>query len=228
MTPVVRPVVGRLVAKDVYLYRWLIAGALAGGVASLALTGRGAGKEGGLDFGFLLFLTTMIAFGIFVPMLGIFKERQDRSQLFVLSLPVSPGQYAISKVVAALVVFLGPWLVLTAGVTALTLASDRPDGGLPFFTATMGFLLANFCTLTALVAITSSEAWAIAGILVTNVSVTPFLVYLGGLPGVGGRSQEAAAIWSVEVVAVLALEGLWILLTLGLAFWLPTRRRDVV
>lgn len=227
MSPVVRSVVGRLIAKDVYLRRWLIAGALASGVASLALTGRG-GEEGGFDPGFLLFLTTMIVFGIFVPMLGIFKERQDRSQLFVLSLPVSPGQYAISKVVAALVVFLGPWLVLTVGVVALTLASDRPDGGLPFFTATMGFLLALFCTLTALVAITSSETWAIAGILATNVSVTPFLAYLGRLPGVGGRGQEAAAIWSVETVTVLALEGLWILLALGLAVWLPTRRRDVV
>jgi hypothetical protein len=223
-----RPVVRRLIAKDLYLYRWLIAGALAAGVASLALTGRGAAREGGFDLGFLLFLTTVIAFGVFVPMLAIFKERQDRTELFVLSLPLSPGQYARSKVVGALLVFLGPWLALTGGVVALTLASGRPGGGLPFFVATMGFLLGNFCTLTALVAVTRREIWAFAGILTTNVSVTPFLVYLGQLPGVAGRGQEAVAAWSPEVAAVLALEGLWICVALGLALWLPTRRFDFV
>lgn len=223
--PRARTVVARLVAKDLYLYRWLIAGALAAGVASLALTGRGGG-EGGFDLGFLLFLTTVIAFGVFVPMLGIFKERQDHTELFVLSLPLSPGHYAASKVVGALAVYLGPWLALTGGVVALTLATDRPDGGLPFFVATMGFLLASFCTLTALVAVTRAEVWAFAGILATNVAVTPFLVYLGRLPGVAGRGQEAVATWSREIAAVLALEGLWILVALGLALWLPTRRHD--
>lgn len=225
-----RSIVIRLIAKDLHLQRWIVAGALVAGVASLALTdsGRGDGEASGtgLDLGFLLFLTTLITFGILVPMLGILKESQDKSQLFVLSLPVSPAQYARSKVLAALATFLLPWLALTAGVAMLTLATDRPDGGLPFFVALMGFLLGNFCTLTALVAIARSELWAVVGILITNVSVTPFLVHLGKLPGVAGRSGEAVATWSPEVLTLLAIELAWIVAALALAFWLPTRRHD--
>lgn len=229
MTPAPRSVLVRLVAKDLYLHRWLIAGTLAAGVATLALTGRGgAGSDGGLDLGFLLYLTTLITFGILVPMLGILKERQDRSRLFVLSLPVSPAGYVISKVAAALAVFLVPWLALTGGVVALTLASDRPDGALPFFVALMGFLFGNFATLTALVATAKSELWAVAGILVTNVSVTPFLIHLGKLPGVAGRTGDAVATWSPEILTLLAIEATWIVAALTLAFWLPTRRRDFV
>lgn len=229
MTPASRPVLVRLIAKDLYLYRWLIAGTLAAAVATLALTGRGGASEGGgLDLGFLLYLTTLITFGILVPMLGILKERQDRSRLFVLSLPISPAGYVVSKVASALAVFLMPWLALTGGVVALTLATDRPDGALPFFVALMGFLFGNFATLTALVATAKSELWAIAGILVTNVSVTPFLIHLGKLPGVAGRTGDAVATWSPEILKLLAVEGAWILAALALAVWLPTRRRDLV
>lgn len=227
-----RSIVARLVAKDLYLQRWLVAGALVAGVASLALTGSGRtdgeAEGSGIDLGFLIYLTTLITFGILVPMLGILKERQDKSRLFVLSLPVSPAQYVRSKVLAALAIFLLPWGALTAGVATLTLATDRPDGGLPFFVALMGFLLGNFCTLTALVAIASSELWAVAGILVTNVSVTPFLVHLGKLPGVAGRTGEAAATWSPEVLTLLAIEAAWVVVALALALWLPTLKRDFV
>jgi hypothetical protein len=229
MTPAPRPVLVRLIAKDLYLHRWLIAGSVAAAVAALALTNRDAdGAGGGLDLGFLLYLTTLITFGILVPMLGILKERQDQSRLFVLSLPISPAGYVVSKVASALAVFLVPWLALTGGVVALTLATDRPDGALPFFVALMGFLFGNFATLTALVATAKSELWAIAGILVTNVSVTPFLIHLGKLPGVAGRTGDAVATWSPEILKLLAVEGAWILAALALAVWLPTRRRDLV
>jgi hypothetical protein len=92
----------------------------------------------------------------------------------------------------------------------------------------MTFLLGNFCLLTALAVITRSELATIAGILVTNVSVTVFLIQLGKLPGVAGRSRDAAATWSPQILTVLAVELALILLSLALAFYLPSRRKDSV
>jgi len=108
-----RSITGRLVAKDLYLYRPLIACALVAGVASLVLSRFSAGDHvsTGVNAGVVLFMTTIIAFGIFIAMGGILKERQDRSQLFVLSLPIAPAQYAMAKVGAALIAFLVPWIV---------------------------------------------------------------------------------------------------------------------
>jgi ABC-2 type transport system permease protein len=225
-----RSIVGRLIAKDLYLYRWLIAGALLAAVASLVLSGfdEGDNVRTGLNLGFLLFITTIIAFGIAIAMLVILKERQDRSQLFVLSLPVSTAQYAIAKVLAALAAYLVPWLALTAGVVVLTVASGRPHGGIPFFVLMMTLFLGNFCLLMAVIVITMSERWAVAGILLTNVAVTVFLVEIGNLPGVAGRAEDAVATWSPTVLTVLAVEVVWILLSLGLAFALPSRKKDFV
>ena len=223
-----RSILGRLVAKDLYLYRWLILATLLAGIASLVLLAWSDGDGAtGLNLGFLLFLTVIIAFGCSLPMI-LLKEHQTRAQLFVLSLPVSLAQYSIAKVAAALLAFLVPWAALTGGVVVLTLSSAAPDGGLPFFVALMTFLLGNFCLLTALTVITMSEVAAIAGILVTNVSVTVFLVHLAKLPGIAGRSQEADAVWSPQVLTVLGLELVVILLSLALAFYLPSRRKDFV
>lgn len=223
-------VTGRLVAKDLYLFRWLILGTLFAGVGSLALSSfvGGDGETSGPNVGILLFMTTMIAFGIFLAMYGILKERQDKTQLFVLSLPVSAAQYSNAKVWAALVAFLVPWSALTAGVVALTALSGEPEGGMPFFVVMMTFFLVNFCLLLALVVISKSELVAIAGILITNVSVTLFLVQVGRLPGVAEHRQGAVAVWSPTILAVLGVELAVILLSLALAFYLPSRKKDFV
>ena len=105
--------VGRLVAKDLYFYRWLIVGTLLAGVASLAASRfeDGDGVSTGPNLGILLFMTTVIAFGVSLPMI-LLKEHQTRTSIFVLSLPVSPAQYSFAKVAAALIAFLVPWLGL--------------------------------------------------------------------------------------------------------------------
>ena len=225
-----RSLVGRLIVKDLRLYRGQMAGAVVAGVASLALSKLVPGDmvRTGLNVGFLLFMTTVVTFGVLVPMLGILKERQERTQLFVLSLPVSPGEYTAAKVLAALAAFLAPWILLTAGVAAATWASGEPRGFLPFFVAMMTFFLANFCTLMAVVVISQSELWSVGAILVTNVSVPIFLASVSRLPGVGGHDREAAATWSPAILTVLAVEAAWIAAALALALYLPSRRKDLV
>ena len=79
---------------------------------------------------------TIIAYGIFIAMLAILKERQDRSQLFVLSLPVSPAQYSRAKVWAALIAFFAPWSLLTLFVVpGATVTSELSQ--FPFFLQAM-------------------------------------------------------------------------------------------
>ena len=223
-------IIGRLIAKDLYFYRWLIAGTPTVGIASLLVSHfvERDHVRGGANLGILLFITTVVAFGVFIPMFGIFKERQDKSQLFVLSLPVSTSHYVIAKISAALIAFLVPWLVLTATVVVVTVVSGGPLGGMPSFLAMMTFFLATFCMLTALIVMTTSEAWAIAGILITNVLVTIYFARIGNLPGIAAHTRDATATWSSTVLLVLAVEIALIVLSLVLAFSLASRRKDFV
>ncbi|MBL8112663.1 MAG: ABC-2 transporter permease [Acidobacteria bacterium] len=214
----------RLVVKDLYLHRWLVVVTLASGIASLLVSGidKADNVRTGPNLGLLLFITTVVAFGIFVPMTGILKERQDRSQLWVLSLPISPRGYAQAKVWASLIAFLVPWLLLTGIVIVAETLAGR-SGGLGVFLVMMTFFLAAFCLLVALVVVTMSEAWAIAGILASNVAVTVFLTKVLTLPGIAGGSG-----FTPRILTVLALELALIAVALGLALTLPARKKDFV
>lgn len=226
-----RSIVGRLVAKDLYLQRWLIVAATLAGLVSLPIMqlGPGDGVTTGINLGVILFMTTVIALGIFVVMLGVFRERQDRSLLFVLSLPVSPRQYAIAKTLSALLAFGLPWAVLTFGTAGLVLLSDSaPDGAIPSFVAMMTFLFANFCVLFALVLATTSERWAIAGILVTNTAVPAFLGLVLRLPGVAAHAKAAAPVWSPTVLAIIGIALAVAFAAIAFAILARSRRRDLV
>lgn len=222
-------VMWRLIAKDLYLYRWLIAAALLVGLVALPVMrlGPGDGVSTGINLGMILFITTVITLGIFIAMAGILKERQDGALLFVLSLPISPKQYAVAKVAAALLAFLLPWLALTVVPVILIAASDAPDGGIPSFVAMMTFFLANFCVLLALVLATMSERWAIAGLLITNLCVPAFLGIALGLPGIAEHRQAAVAVWNPTVLTLIAALAGVAVLSLAIALCLRSRRNDL-
>jgi hypothetical protein len=109
-----------------------------------------------------------------------------------------------------------------------TQASGRPSGGIPFFVVMMTFFLVIFCVLLSIVVISMSEAWAIGGILITNLSVTLFFISVGKLPSVLGPADDAVASWSPTILTLLAAEIVVILLSLALAIYLPSRKRDFI
>ena len=64
------------------------------------------------NIGMLIWLTTIIAFGVMLAMLGIANERKERALQFVLSLPLSHGDYVRTKMLGLMLCFLVPWIVL--------------------------------------------------------------------------------------------------------------------
>jgi ABC-2 type transport system permease protein len=218
-----RSMIGRLVTKDLYLYRWLITGATLAGLASLYV----AGLHG--MTGLILFMTTIVALGIFIAMYGILVERKEKTLLFVLSLPVTPLQYAAAKVIAALIAFLIPVLVLATAVLGYNLAFDPPaNGEIPVTVAMLGLFTANFCFLVALLLITGTEFWAVAGIVATNLTIPIFMNAVYGLPGIAEHVKGPVAVWSPTVLAILGSEAAVAILALGAAFYVQSRRTDFI
>jgi len=219
-------VVWRLIAKDLYLYRWLIGVALVVGLASLFIPRVGEGPN---NITLILLLTSVVALGIFIGIYGIMNERKEKSLLFVLSLPISTMQYTIAKAAAALIAFLIPWSILTATIVGLTLGFDPPpDGTLPTSLTMMLFFLANFCLLIAFALIAHSEFWSVAAIFATNVSVSFYMTTVPGLPGIREHIDGPIAVWNPTVLAVLGFEATVIVLSLAALFFVQARKKDFV
>jgi ABC-2 type transport system permease protein len=214
----------RLIAKDFYLQRWLIAIAIVGGLASLAIAAEGAMR---FNIGVLAWITTMISFGIMVAMLGVVTERKERAQLFVLSLPLSHGDYVRIKLLALLAIYIPGWLVLSAGAVTLVLVMPNlPDGLIPYTVLLSVFFLANFSLVLCGALHTASEGLMTAIIVVTNMGVSLFIFLVGSIAPIRDHFHDPTPVWNDAFWTVLAVELVVFALALCLPHLFAARRRD--
>jgi hypothetical protein len=207
-----------LIAKDLYLYRWGIAATLLGGVLSLALC---LTSTIGLAVGGLGVLVGLIVLGCMLAM-GIWTERKEGVLLFSLSVPVSARGYLTARMLGALLSYLIAWSLLAPGaVLMIELSSIIPHGQITFTVLVFGFLLLEFCLLTAVALRTRSEAPMTAALILTNSSVSLFWWGIISVPAVGRTINGPAVVWNSTVLSIFTAEillgGLLLLLSIQLS-----------
>ena len=215
----------KLAAKDLYLFRWLIAGAVLAGFVGLAVAGLG---ETGFSIGFLLWLTALIALGVMLALFGIANERKERALLFVMSLPLSPQDYVRAKLFGLLLCFVLPWAALSAGAFALILmVPGIPDGLLPYAVLLCFYLLLNYALVLSGALHIASEAGMGAVIIVTNMSVSLFMMGVGRIPAIASHMWTPEPVWNAAFWQFLAFEIGTTVLVLSLPLFVAARRRDI-
>jgi ABC-type transport system involved in multi-copper enzyme maturation permease subunit len=216
----------KLIAKEFYLHRWLMVGSTVAGLAGLAIAAEG---EMRFNIGMLTWLTAIIAFGVVLAMLGIANERKERALQFVLSLPLSPGDYVRIKLFGLFLCYLVPWAILSAGAVVLLLVRPNlPDGLLPFALLLSGFMLANFSVVLCGALHTASEGVMTIVIIVTNMNVTLFIFLVGGVPSLNAHLHAPAPVWNDAFWIVLAAEAATLSIALSLPYFVAARRRDSI
>jgi ABC-2 type transport system permease protein len=224
--PIRQQLMRQLIAKEFFLYRWMLAGATAGGLAGLAIAAMG---EIGFNIGFIVWITAVIALGVMLALFGVATERKERSLLFLLSLPLSPGDHVKAKLIGLFACFLAPWAVMSGGALALIKAMPGiPDGLLPFAVLLCVYLLLNFAAVLSAVLHIHSEAAMGGVIIVTNMSVSLVMTGLGRLPGIGAHMQQPVPAWNATFWLALAAEVAALLLVLSLPLLFAARRRDFI
>jgi ABC-2 type transport system permease protein len=216
----------KLIAKELHVNRWLVAGAAVAAVTAILLASQG---RTGFNVGALTWLTAIIALGVMLAIYGVANERKEHSLEFVLSLPLSPRDYVLAKLLGLALCFFLPWLLASAAALAVVRADpDIPDGLLPYTVLLCSFLLANFSLVLSGTLHARSEALVVATIVATNMGVSLFMFVVGGLPGLQLHMRGPTAVWNAAFWTVLAVELLVLALAFTLPFLLAARRRDFV
>jgi ABC-2 type transport system permease protein len=214
----------KLIAKDFYLNRWLIVATTVAGLVSLLIAAEGKVR---FNIGMLSWLTTIVAFGVVLAMLSIGNERKERTLQFVLSLPLSHGDYVRIKVVGLLLCFLVPWIILSAGAVLLIIVMPNlPDGLLPFAVLLCGFFLANYSVVLCGALHTATEGLITLLIIVTNMNVTLFIFMVGALPSLNDHLHDPTPVWNSTFWIVLGAELATLVVTISLPYLVAARRRD--
>ena len=219
------PMVGKLIGKELALNRMFMVGATFAGLLSLGicLLGKVAFAVGGI-----MFITALIAYAVTLPMFAIVGERKERTRLFVLSLPISRGEYVLAKVLGVLFTFLVPWAVLLVLALALILVTPIPDGMVVFTLLLMMFALTDFCVIACAAMLVEGEGPMAVVIIFMNMSVTFFIVGISSLTRIGKDMSVDVVNWSAPALPILSAEIAVVVLAFVILFWIAGREPEVV
>jgi ABC-2 type transport system permease protein len=220
-------VMGQLILKDWRLNHTMISVLVGAGVVALAIS-QYAGEAVRL-FGTVWFFVSLCILASLLPASAILNERKKQTLAFVMSLPVSPVQYAMAKALSIAGMFLVPWVILLG--SALLVIKTRhafSEGIIPTLLILAMLPLIAFCLTSATALVGESEGWMMGANIACNSSYW-FLWYLiARIPTLRAHWKEPVAVWDPVTVAVLAAEIAFCALIIGVAFFLQSRKRDFV
>ena len=215
----------RLILKDWYFNRGIIAAYLAAGMLALALIAFG--EKAVFYSGSILLVTVLIAVGIHMTIVTVVQERKEKTLPFIMSLPISSMEYTTAKILTNLLIFLLPWCALLIGTILVILSREYLQNGLiPYVSILLSEILVAWSLILAVAIITESEGWTIFAMVICNLFFNYFLYYLSNNPNMAEAMKEAAPVWSNYALGMLALEFTAILLILGVTFYLQKRKKD--
>ena len=220
-----RSIVMRLALKDFYLQWPLIAGSLLLGFAMLgiALFGRGP-----ITFyvGSVSFICVLILLNVLLVGATVAQEKKDKVMLFVLSLPVSTTQYALTKLVSSLLAFLIPFCLLGAAAILVIALTPIPHGLIALTMAVMMYVCLYFCIFLAVALAADSALLNTIVIICGNVLLNFLIAWLRSRPSVALAAKGPVAVWPPAILATLTVEILGSLLALATAIVMILRKKD--
>jgi hypothetical protein len=221
------PILRVLILKDLRLHRAQLLLSLAAGGGALALLQFR--NEAAFLIGSVWLFVSLIVLASMLPVSNVVNERKKQNLAFIMSLPVSAVQYAVSKIVSTVGMFLVPWAVTAIAATIFALSRpDIPNGIIPFVLILFGLPLVGFCVIAGAALVSESEGWTIAATIACNSSYGLIYYFIVRDPAINGNFNSRAPVWSPAVLMILAAEILAAGLIMGLTFYLQSRKRDFV
>lgn len=216
------PVIKQLVYKDWYLNRKLLAVYVGGGIFSLSIISLG---EWQFFMGAIMFITMLVAMGNHQLSVTMINERKEQTLAFVMSLPVSPADYAMAKFLSNMVLFFVPWSLLVLATTVVILLTPLPDGLVAFTLLVCVLIAVNHCICWAVTMATETEGSFLLVMIGLNCLLNPALYLLARSPHIGGHNLNGNVVWTATATQVLVGEILAIVLLLLGTLYFRSRKK---
>ena len=219
-----RFIIQKLIGKDWYLHRvaigLLLGGAILGGICA-AIPGNT-----GISIGVSLSMCVLIALTFYLPLTTVIGERTDKTLPFLMSLPVTPAEYTLSKILANLLLYLVPWTV--AALNFSLVFREGSAAGVPagyVNVLLIGFFVV-FMFVLGFAIIFESMGWTIALIVILMFLLGNMATQI--VPRIPGAKQFLMNVGQrgPEYYWTIAIELLLMAVLIGVTFFVQSRKRD--
>ncbi len=229
MSPSIIP---QLIQKDLMLTRKMILAfclvSLAGVAAIALLFGRLPGWAL-VNIGFLLLMSPAATCGLVLLMTTVVFEKEKSTQAFIMSLPVTPRQFTIAKLLVNIGVFGVFWMAISA--IAFYFAFGRgffPPGTMPFVVMV---LLGAF---VAYIGILSVSLWrqslgiTVLSIALFEMGTSAYLWVVAYMEPISAHVHGPVAVWNPAAIGIVSAQALVVITLIAATLVFQGRKRDVI
>jgi ABC-2 type transport system permease protein len=215
-------VIRLLVFKDWQLFQKQLALYVLAGIVALCFLALA--KPWAFYVGSLMLLIVVVSSACFSISTSLVVERKEQTLAFVMSLPVSPLDFTVSKLVGNLLTFLVPFGVLLAGSLAVVLLTPLPDGLFVYTLLIFAWLLFAYAVSLAVAMTVESEGWATFAMIGSMVLINPYIMGLGQLDAIRTYTGKDAIVWTTPTVAIMTTLALLAVAVIGATTWHHARK----
>jgi ABC-2 type transport system permease protein len=207
--------------------RMIVLSMLAGGIALAVFQ---MGGQTPLVLGSVFFFIAIMFCACLLPITNIVNERKKQTLVFLMSLPISSSRYGAAKLLSTFGMFVVPWLTLVAAALYMILFRHvLPNGVIPLMLILANLPFIGFSLITGTALVGESEGWGNAAVAVVNSSYwLVWYLLMSLVPSLSHNSTSPVAVWSPAVFKILGVESSMILLILGAALYLQSRKRNFI
>ncbi len=196
------PVIKLLVTKDWQLFQKQMAIYVLAGVVALCFLGLA--KPWAFYVGSLMLIIVLVSTACFSISTSLMVERKEQTLAFVMSLPVSPLDFTVSKLLGNVITFAVPFAVILAGTLAVVLFTPLPDGLFVYSLLIFAYVLFAFSVSLAVAMSVESEGWANFAMIGSMVMINPYMMALSQVAEIQKRVSVDELVWTMPAVLVLA------------------------
>lgn len=215
-------VIRLLVFKDWQLFQKQLAFYVLAGIVALCFLGLA--KPWAFYIGSLMLLIVVVSSACFSISTSLVVERKEQTLAFVMSLPVSPLDFTVSKLIGNLLTFGVPYVVLLGGALALVMFSPLPDGLFVYTLLIFAWLLFAYAISLAVAMSVESEGWATFAMIGSMVMINPYIMGLSQLEAIRTYTTKDAVVWTTPTVAIMSTLALLAVAVLGVTTWHHARK----
>ncbi|MDZ4349372.1 MAG: hypothetical protein U1A22_07550 [Xanthomonadaceae bacterium] len=216
------PLVRLLIVKDWQLFQTQLAAYVLAGIVALALIGTA--HAWAFYVGSLLLIVVLVAVAAFSISTSLLVERKEQTLAFVMSLPISPLDFTVAKLVGNLLTFGVPYLLILAGAVGVILYTPLPDGLLVLAVLLFGHILLAYSLSLAVAMQVQSEGWNTFVMIASMVMINPFLMLIGQTESIATVVRGPDIVWSTTALAILIGQLLGSVALIGFTAWWQGRK----
>ena len=216
-------VIRLLIAKDWLLFQKQLAAYVTAGLFALCLMGMAKGWS--FYMGSLLLLVVLVGTACFSISTSLLTERKEHTLAFVMSLPLTPLDFYLAKLLANLVTFFVPFLIMSVGTIAVIAFTPLPDGLIVFSVLIFGFVTLAYSISLSVAMAVESEGWNTFAMIGSMVLINPFMMLLGQIPEISKYVNTESIVWSPPALSILLAQISLAVAVLVATGWVHCRKK---